>query len=235
MTVTLESAIATFGARAKEKLSNRAATGEPEDQLRAPFEHLLADLAELSRLPKSAVAAVGESSISDLKTRPDYAITVQNALVGLVELKAPGKGADPRKFKDPHDKAQWGKLRSLPNLIYTDGNAFSLWQNGELIGSMVSLIGDIESSGTKLEAPAGLLSLFENFLHWQPVAPRSARDLAHTTARLCRLLRDEVTEQLALRSEALTELATDWRKLLFPTRPTKGLPTDTRRQLRSEC
>src|ERR1019366_3286991 len=100
MKLTINSAIAAFGARAKEKLSNPAAAGQPEDQLRAPFEHLLADLAELSRLPKSAVAAVGESSISDLKTRPGYAVTVHNALVGFVELKAPGKGADPRRFKD---------------------------------------------------------------------------------------------------------------------------------------
>jgi hypothetical protein len=216
MKLTIDSAVATFGAKAKEKLSNPAATGQPEDQLRAPFEHLLADLAELSLLPKSAVAAVGESSIGDLKTRPDYAITVHNALVGFVELKAPGKGADPRKFKDPHDKAQWERLRSLPNLMYTDGNAFSLWQNGELVDSVVRLIGDIESSGTKLQAPACLLGVFESFLHWQPLPPRSARDLAHTTARLCRLLRDEVTEQLALGSEALTGLAADWRKLLFP-------------------
>ena len=216
MTLTIDSAIATFGAKAKEKLSNPAASGQPEDQLRAPFEHLLADLAELSLLPKSAVTAVGESSIGDLKTRPDYAITVHNALVGFVELKAPGKGADPRKFKDPHDKEQWDKLRSLPNLIYTDGNAFSLWQNGVLVDSVVSLIGDIESSGNKLQAPANLLGVFESFLHWQPLPPRSARDLAHTTARLCRLLRDEVTEQLAMKSEALTNLAAGWRVLLFP-------------------
>lgn len=216
MKLTIDSAVANFGAKAKETLSNPAATGQPEDQLRAPFEHLLADLAELSLLPKSAVAAVGEASVGELKTRPDYAITVYNGLVGFVELKAPGKGADPRKFKDPHDKAQWDRLRSLPNLIYTDGNAFSLWQNGELVDSVVSLIGDIESSGNKLQAATGLLSLFENFLHWQPLPPRSARDLAHTTARLCRLLRDEVTEQLALGSEALTGLAADWRKLLFP-------------------
>ncbi|HEV2201776.1 MAG TPA: type ISP restriction/modification enzyme [Bryobacteraceae bacterium] len=216
MTLNISSAIAAFGARAKEKLSNPAATGQPEDQLRAPFEYLLADLAELSRLPRSSVASVGESSLSDLKTRPDYAVTVRNALVGFVELKAPGKGADPRKFKDPHDKTQWEKLRSLPNLIYTDGNGFSLWQNGELVGSVIKLIGDIESSGDKLEAPAGILNLFESFLNWEPVPPRSARDLAHTTARLCRLLRDEVTEQLGLGSEALTGLATDWRKLLFP-------------------
>ena len=40
--------------------------------------------------------------------------------------------------------------------------------------------------------------------------------MAHTTARLCRLLRDEVTEQLGLKSQALTDLAVDWRKLLFP-------------------
>src|SRR5450432_1848829 len=216
MKLTIDTAIAAFGTKAKEKLSNPAAIGQPEDQLRAPFEHLLADLAELSRLPKSAVAAVGESSIGALKTRPDYAITVHNALVGFVELKAPGKGADPRKFKDPHDKAQWERLRSLPNLMYTDGNAFSVWQNGKLVDSVVKLIGDIESSGNKLEAPAGLLILFESFLRWEPLPPRSARDLAHTTARLCRLLRDEVTEQLATKSEALTALAADWRHVLFP-------------------
>lgn len=216
MKLTIDSAIATFGAKAKEKLSNPAAIGQPEDQLRAPFEHLLTDIAVLSGLPDSAVTAVGESAVGHLKTRPDYAVTVHNALVGFVELKAPGKGADPRKFRDAHDKEQWNRLRSLPNLIYTDGNAFSLWQNGEAVSPVVNLIGDIESSGSKLEAPAGLLNLFESFLRWEPVAPQSAKDLADTTARLCRLLRDEVTEQLALGSEALTELATDWRKLLFP-------------------
>lgn len=36
------------------------------------------------------------------------------------------------------------------------------------------------------------------------------------TARLCRLLREEVSEQLAQGSSSLTNLATDWRKLLFP-------------------
>jgi hypothetical protein len=58
-----------------EKLSNPAATGQPEDQLRAPFEQLLADFAELSHLPRSAVATVGESSVRHLKTRPDYAVS----------------------------------------------------------------------------------------------------------------------------------------------------------------
>ncbi|MGP8245395.1 MAG: type ISP restriction/modification enzyme [Bryobacteraceae bacterium] len=216
MKPTIESAVATFGARAKAKLSNPAATGQAEDQIRAPFERLLTELSEICHFPPGAVAAVGESSVADLKTRPDYAVSVRNALVGFVELKAPGKGADPRKFKDPHDREQWEKLRALPNLMYTDGNAFSLWQNGELVEAVVSLIGDIETAGSKLQAPPALLGLFEGFLQWQPVPPRSVKDLAESTARLCRLLRDEVTEQLSLRSPALTELATDWRKLLFP-------------------
>ncbi len=216
MKTTLEAAIATFGAQAKAKLSNLAAKGQPEDQIRAPFEHLLYQVAELCRFQPGSVAAVGESSIGDLKTRPDYAVTVHNALVGFIELKAPGKGADPRKFKDPHDKTQWEKLRSLPNIMYTDGSAFSLWQNGEVVGSVINLVGDVESSGNKLQGPATLLALFESFLNWEPVPPRSAKDLAQSTARLCRLLRDEVTEQLSLKSVVLTELATDWRKLLFP-------------------
>lgn len=216
MTLTLESAAAAFGTSVKSKLANPGARGEPEDQLRAPFEQLLTDLAELCSLPKAAVSAVGESSISDLKTRPDYAVTVHKGLVGFIELKAPGKGADPRKYKDPHDKAQWEKLHSLPNLVYTDGNAFSLWQDGELVDSVVSLIGDIESAGNKLQAPPSLLNLFEKFLRWEPIPPRNAKDLARVSARLCRLLRDEVTEQLNLKSAALTSLAEDWRKLLFP-------------------
>src|SRR5207249_12187303 len=103
MKLTLESTIAAFGAKARAKLSNLAAKGQPEDQIRAPFEHLLGQLAELCQFPQGSVAAVGESSVSDLKTRPDYAISAHNAFVGFIELKAPGTGADPRKFKDPHD------------------------------------------------------------------------------------------------------------------------------------
>jgi hypothetical protein len=214
--LSVETAIAAFGAAAKSKLSNPSATGEPEDQLRAPFEQLLGAIAELCNFTQHSVVAVDESSVKALKTRPDYAVTVHRALVGFIEVKSPGKGADPRKFKDPHDKAQWEKLQSLPNLIYMDGNAFSLWQDGKLVNSIITLIGDIETSGDKLQAPAGLLGLFEKFLRWEPIPPRSAKELAQVTARLCRLLRDEVAEQLALGSEALTALAVDWRKLLFP-------------------
>ena len=216
MNLTIETAISDFGRAAKRKLANPAASGQPEDQLRAPFEKLLEDVASICNFRSGAVVAVGETTQQELKTRPDYSITVNKALVGFVELKAPGKGANPTRFRDPHDKEQWDRLRSLPNLLYTDGNSFGLWRDGQVVGPVLDLQGDIEISGAKLTPPTGLLLLFENFLHWKPVAPRSARELAHTTARLCGLLRDEVTEQLGLKSQALTDLAADWRKLLFP-------------------
>ena len=160
---------------------------------------------------------VGEASLADLKTRPDYAVTRRNALIGFIEVKAPGKGADPRRFSDRHDKEQWAKLQTLPNLIYTDGNGFSLWRNGELQGEIVQLQGDVETAGKKLGAPDSLVSLFADFFLWEPQPPRSAAQLAESTARLCRLLREEVTEQLKRGSASLTNLATDWRKLLFPS------------------
>jgi hypothetical protein len=154
---TVEEAVSNFGASVKPKLSNVAISGAPEDQLRGPLDVLLRALAELAGLPPNSVHLVGETTQSDLKTRPDFAVTVSKALVGFIEVKAPGKGADPRKFNDQHDREQWDKLKSLPNLLYTDGNCFSLWRDGKLGGSIVQLEGNVESSGAKLAAPAALL------------------------------------------------------------------------------
>jgi hypothetical protein len=215
---TFATAISDFGEAAKAKLKNAAARGAPEDQLRNPLESLLHDLAEIDDLPPKALHLVGETTLKHLKSRPDFAVTVHNALVGFIEVKAPGKGADPRKFeKDSHDSLQWEKLKSLPNLLYTDGNAFSLWRDGRLEGKIIPLDGDIETSGTKLKAPETLRALISDFLHWQPIPPKSAKQLAETSARLCRFLREEVVEQMAQGNEGLTALAKDWRHLLFPT------------------
>ncbi len=213
----MSSAVSAFGTACKAKLSNKAASGQPEDQLRGPLEALFGDLARLSGLPEGAVTLVGESTLADLRTRPDYAVTVTNALVGFIEVKAPGKGAMPTRFSDEHDKKQWTKLRSLPNLIYTDGQSFSLWRDGEQIGKLVTLEGEVESAGTALAAPDTLLPLINDFLRWSPTPPSSVRQLAEISARLCRLLRDEVTEELSRGNAGLTSLAAEWRGLLFPS------------------
>lgn len=157
---TFESAVSAFGASAKAKLKNPAITGAREDQLRAPLERFILDLAEVAGFLPGLVQLVGETSLASLKTRPDFGVTVKNALVGFIEVKAPGKGADPRRFdKEAHDGRQWEKLKSLPNILYTDGNSFSLWLDGKLVEKIVVVDGDIETSGAALTAPASLLPL----------------------------------------------------------------------------
>lgn len=214
--VSLSNAIARFAAATTTKLSALSAKGEPEDQIRAPLETLVGDLAELCGVGRRNLVPIGESSIAELKTRPDYAVQRHGALVGYIEVKAPGKGADPRRYRDKHDKDQWLKLKVLPNLVYTDGNGFSLWRNGELIGKVVRLDGDIATDGAAITQAPGLFGLFEDFIGWEPIPPRTPKQLAEVTARICRLMRDEVAEQLSLGNPALTDLARDWRALLFP-------------------
>jgi len=214
--------VGRFGSMVKGKLTSPVASGQSEDQLRAPIELLVRDLAGLCD-PKwyNGVALVGETSASGLKARPDYAVTLAKVLVGFIELKAPGKGADPRLFRGAHDKRQWEQLKCLPNLIYTDGSEFALWRDGELVGSVVRLSGDLFKAGVGLVAPPALLKLVEEFLRWSPTTPRTAKELAAVSARLCRLLREEVEEHLTLGSPGLKSLGKAWRKALFPNATNK--------------
>lgn len=93
----IKGAVSNFGAAAKKKLSNAAVKGQPEDQLRSPFEGLVNDL-KLALSLSSDIAMIGETPVEGLNTRPDYAVTLGGALIGHVELKAPGKGANLLQF-----------------------------------------------------------------------------------------------------------------------------------------
>ncbi len=118
----LAAAVASYGAAIAAKFS--VGGGEPEDHLRSPFEQLLADVAALAGLGN--VVASGEHHLADERIRPDYAVHVGGTLIGFVEIKAPGKGAEPARFKG-HDKRQWERLACLPNVLYSDGQSFGLY------------------------------------------------------------------------------------------------------------
>lgn len=212
----LDAVISAFGKAVKSKLANSSIRGSAEDQLRAPLETLFQALATIVGKPPGTIELVGEASLATLSTRPDYAVTNRHALIGYIEVKAPGKGADPYRFSDKHDKQQWQKLKCLPNLLYTDGNEFSCWKNGELQGRVLRLLGDVKTSGTALKAPEALVGMISAFLEWNPLPPLSAKGLAEDTARLCRFLRDEVFEEMDRHNPALMSLAEEWRGLLFP-------------------
>lgn len=67
--------------------------------MRAPLEALIK---ALGAQVQGEVNLIGETSLGVLRIRPDYAVSVGGALVGYIEIKAPGKGADPRRFSDPY-------------------------------------------------------------------------------------------------------------------------------------
>lgn len=202
-------ALKRFEIESRKKLT-AAVLGQPEDAIRSPAEAFLRDLAGI--LTGATITVVPETPDPSLAVRPDMAV-LNGALIGHVELKAPGKGADPRRFGKGHDRDQWEKLKALPNLIYFDGEEISLWRSGELAHGILRL-GSLGKGG--LSVPSGLDALLTDFLSWSPIPPRTAPDLAQQTARLCRLLRDEVAEQLKAGTKSVMGLRNDWRSALAP-------------------
>jgi hypothetical protein len=67
---SLADALSRFGASLKPKLSGQGAVGAPEDQIRAPLEALIADIAQILFFNQGDVVAVGESTLSALPKRP---------------------------------------------------------------------------------------------------------------------------------------------------------------------
>ena len=87
---SLDEAVAAFGAAATSKLSAVSVQGEPEDQLRNPLEILVADLARLAGLDPTKLLLVGESSLAEMHTRPDFAVSYDNALARASTHCRPG-------------------------------------------------------------------------------------------------------------------------------------------------
>jgi hypothetical protein len=216
ISVAVASAVAIFGAQIQSKLAG--GEGAPEDQIRAPLETLMTSVANELGL---RFTTIGETSLFDLGVRPDYAAKVNGVVTGYIEVKAPGKGAEPTRWKKGHDADQWEKLKGLPNVLYTDGQQWALYRSGNRVGDVVTLVGDVHAAGRALSTGDDKLAiLLTTFLQWEPIAPRQINQMVRMVAPLTRLLRDEVTDTLARERKKgggpFTSLAEDWRSLLFP-------------------
>ncbi|WP_328829211.1 N-6 DNA methylase [Streptomyces sp. NBC_00252] len=211
----VQAAISKYGAILKPKFHG---PGDPEDQLRAPTETLVSAVATAMGL--NAVMH-GEVRLVDLEARPDYGVDVSGAPVGYIEIKRPGKGADPTVFTG-HNGRQWNKLKLLPNVLYTDGNEWALYRNGKRVGEIARLNKSVRTAGSALASDDGLFSqVLRSFLLWSPNPPRTITQLVKAISGLCALLRAEVLSSLKLEKEGVASplfsvLADDWRGLLFP-------------------
>lgn len=161
-------------------------SSSPEDQLKAPVS---AAIEAVGKAFDFQISSLTESHLATHKVRPDLAIYVGGLISGYIELKAPGLGADAPKLKGKHNKEQWEKLKSLPNLIYTDGREWALYRTGERKGNIVRL---------------------------RAIPLRPARPLLQQRTRITRFLRSEVEAALKLPSSNISLLAEEWRKYFFP-------------------
>ena len=216
----VSAALQNFADAVKAK-SSQLTAGEPEDQLRGPFETLLQEVGQVLALK---VVSTGETKLSGRLGKPDYAVHASNLLAGYAELKAPGVGANPNRFTG-HNQEQWKRFKAIPNLLYSDGNDWGLYRNGEAVTPAVRLSGDVVTDGKKaitLRNAQAFLGMITDFFSWQPILPTKPsgeldiKGFAALLAPLCRMLRDDVIEALQDSHSPLVRLARDWRQLLFP-------------------
>lgn len=210
--MTLE-AFETFADLIQTKLT-ACVSGREEDQLRRPVDELLE---KIGRSLALNIILKDESTLTDKLGRPDFAVMVNHLLCGYIELKSPGTGVEPSHFKG-HNKKQWERFGLLPNLIYTDGNEWALFRDGKSI-RRVRFDGDLSVIGARAvsdKSASDLQVLLVDFFQWEPIVPKSAKQLAELLAPLCRMLRDDVLNALNERSEAMLTVARDWRRYLFP-------------------
>lgn len=213
-------ALRNFTAGVTEKMP-QFTEGEPEDRLRSPFENFMSSVAAALGWN---VVCTGETRLPRRLGQPDYAVHKNLLLVGYVELKAPGIGANAHRFTG-RNRAQFKRFSALPNILYSDGNEWAMYRSGERVGKIVRLSGDVATGGKQAAAAEdawALTSLLRDFFLWEPILPTDGRgridlrSFAELLAPLCRMLRDDVTEALKDTASPLVQLAKDWRQLLFP-------------------
>ena len=219
-TLSVHKALQSFAEAVTAKMT-QLTLGEPEDQLRGPFENFAAAAA---RAFGWNVVCTGETNLPGRLGRPDYAVHLNKLLAGYVELKAPGVGANTKRFSG-HNREQWKRFSAIPNILYTDGNEWALYRDGELVDKIARLSGDVAVEGKKAvcsEDGDAVERLLRDFLSWEPIIPTDRKgkiDLkgfADLIAPLCRMLRNDVADALKDENSPLVNLAREWRQLLFP-------------------
>lgn len=207
----IHNALQTFARTVRLKMT-QLTVGEPEEQLRGPFDAFMTDFATAVGWN---IVCTGETPLPSRLGKPDFAVHLNGLLMGYVELKAPGTGAKASRFKG-HNRLQWKRFAALPNILYTDGNEWALYRDGRIEGKLVRLAGNIESEGPNavvMDDASSLHRLLIDFLSWRPIIPQtskghlSLRGFAALIAPICRILRDDVTDALKDAQSPLHDLA----------------------------
>ncbi|MGO4419227.1 hypothetical protein AB4Z54_10850, partial [Streptomyces sp. MCAF7] len=181
--------VAHFGQEVRAKIQGPAGVDSgKEESLTAPVEQLLRGMAERQHMK---LIVHGQTSIKRLGVRPDFSISAGGRTIGHVELKRPGKGADPQSWSaKSHDREQWEKIKALPNVLYSDGYDWAVYRFGVQLGPTGNLAGDLITGSRQLTpADDGFERAITLFLTPAPLAVGSIGELVKRIAGICALLR----------------------------------------------
>ena len=174
-----------------------------EQALAPSFKNLIDDL-----LP---TLAIGQG----LTTLPEYANEVGRPDIALVrqgqrprafiELKAPDKHLEPTRWRDAHDKRQFGRFCELPVWALSNfgGARFYRRDHGELeVGIVPPGALDPTTSDSRADAAIDrhdatqFIEILSILAQAQPPSPSNAEQLAEYLAHAARLVRASVIEKL---------------------------------------
>lgn len=185
----------------------RADPNVPEPALAPAFQQLLEGLLPRLTVPQGLIVLPEYRNPG--VGRPDIALVRQGAPPrAFVELKAPGKPADPTRWRDPHDKRQFERFKELASWASCNFAEIHLFGRGEeldyaLVVPVPSLRPDQDDARADRairEHDAGpLLRLIERLAisAGNEPAARDAEHLALLMAHSARLVRGIVRDRLA--------------------------------------
>lgn len=189
----------------------RAGPSNLEQALAPAFQRLLEALLplisanELIVIPEFATPGIG---------RPDIALKrAGQPARAFIELKAPTKPGDPTRYRDPHDRQQFERFKSLPVWAISNFSSLRVFRRDEPIDS-IEIVPEAALNPEATDAsaerlirrgdPAQLLAALSPLALADPPPARDAEQLASNLAHAARLVRSIVADRLAELAEANT-------------------------------
>ena len=206
--------------------------GQPtniEQALAPSFKNLIDDLLPLIPMG-SGLTTIPEYAKPEIG-RPDIALARAGELPrAFLELKAPEKGLDPRRWKDAHDKRQFVRFGELPTWALTNFGAIRFFRR-DVGGLEVRVVPQQALDPTVADAGAdaaidahdasAFIEILSQLAQAQPPSPSNAAELAEYLAHAARLVRASVIEKLGqldaakLKDRPLQLVREEFRNVLY--------------------
>ena len=182
----------------------RANADASEPALAPAFQGLIQNLLPLlAAVPKLTVVPEYQNPGAG---RPDIALVMAGQPPrAFVELKAPAKPADPMRWRDPHDRRQFERLKELQRWAACNFAHFHLWDRDEALGEATVVPAKALDPATSDGKAAALIAdhdaqpfveLLTTLCRAQPPVAANAEALAKLLAHSARFVRSAVQERL---------------------------------------